>query len=375
MKQAILLCIIICNLLGLHSIQSTPITVGIPNNFEPFIMKQGHMYTGFSIELFREIADEIGLDYAFQDFDTTQAVIDAVSDQTVDLGFGGIPVELKLERRLDYSIPYFESGFQVVIPEPKKELINFELFENIASSIVSTGFLKGVSVLLILMFIASNIVWFSERKHNSAMFPDNYFLGIWESFWWSAVTLTTVGYGDKTPSGFFGRSVALLWMFSGIFLVSFFTANVTSSMTINKVNKQVFSVQDLRGKQVGTVKGSPSEKVLRKVGARVFEFNTIDRTCEAVRRKLLVAAVYDAPSLRYIINIQNQKLEDEPDKARLQLVGEIFNKHFFAFCFPENSPEELKEDVNRALLRLVENGRYNEIYQRWFGTSELSFEL
>ena len=371
MKYYFILCAILFNFAGLHSIHATAITVGIPNNFEPFIMQHGDSYTGFTIELFQEIAEEIGLKYRFKEYNTTQDVINAVTNKEISIGFGGVPVELKLERLLDYSIPYFESGYQVVIPEPKKEFINFELFENIASSIVSTGFLKGLSVLLILMFIASNIVWFSERKHNSAMFPDNYFLGIWESFWWSAVTLTTVGYGDKTPSGFVGRSVALLWMFSGIFLVSFFTASVTSSMTVNKVNKQVFSVQDLRGKQVGTVKGSPSAKLLKKVGARVFEFNTIDRTCEAVRRRLLVAAVYDAPSLRYIINLQNQKLNEEPNKAKLQLIGDIFNKHFFAFCFQENSDIAIKENVNRALLRLIENGRYDDIYQRWFGTDGL----
>lgn len=46
--------------------------------------------------------------------------------------------------------------------------------------------------------------------------------------WWSMVTITTVGYGDLTPSGTPGRMIGILLMFSGIGVLSMFTATVAS---------------------------------------------------------------------------------------------------------------------------------------------------
>ncbi|WP_293108693.1 potassium channel family protein [Moorena sp. SIOASIH] len=52
--------------------------------------------------------------------------------------------------------------------------------------------------------------------------------GIWESLWWSLVKATTVGYGDKSPVSFVGRLVAIVWMFTGLFVVAYFTAAITA---------------------------------------------------------------------------------------------------------------------------------------------------
>ena len=45
------------------------------------------------------------------------------------------------------------------------------------------------------------------------IFENIYF---WDSFWWSLVTVTTVGYGDFIPQTFLGRTVATALMFTGV---------------------------------------------------------------------------------------------------------------------------------------------------------------
>ncbi len=53
------------------------------------------------------------------------------------------------------------------------------------------------------------------------------------ALWFAAVTMTTVGYGDKTPQTPLGRFLAFLWMFFGILLVSAFTGAFASSLTVS----------------------------------------------------------------------------------------------------------------------------------------------
>jgi voltage-gated potassium channel len=55
------------------------------------------------------------------------------------------------------------------------------------------------------------------------------FFSIWQGMWWSVQTVTTVGYGDVTPTSTAGKFLASGVMLAGIALVAVVTAAVTSS--------------------------------------------------------------------------------------------------------------------------------------------------
>jgi voltage-gated potassium channel Kch len=50
-----------------------------------------------------------------------------------------------------------------------------------------------------------------------------------EALWWSAQTVTTVGYGDVVPADPLGRAIGLLVMLVGIAFVAVVTATITAS--------------------------------------------------------------------------------------------------------------------------------------------------
>ena len=52
--------------------------------------------------------------------------------------------------------------------------------------------------------------------------------GLWDSFWWTIVTITTVGYGDITPVTTGGRVLAILLMLGGIATMGAATAAITA---------------------------------------------------------------------------------------------------------------------------------------------------
>ena len=94
------------------------------------------------------------------------------------------------------------------------------------------------------------------------MFPQEYLKGIWEAYWWSVVTVVTVGYGDKAPIGVAGRIIATIWMFTGVLLVSYFTASVSSALTVQQLETSIQGLEDLNGKRVATVEGSTAAEYL-----------------------------------------------------------------------------------------------------------------
>jgi len=52
-------------------------------------------------------------------------------------------------------------------------------------------------------------------------------------------------------------------------------------------------------------------------------------------------------------------------KGKVQVVGPIFRKENYGIVFPDKSP--LRKRVNEALLKLRENGTYDQLYKKWFG--------
>ena len=58
--------------------------------------------------------------------------------------------------------------------------------------------------------------------------PDS-FHDIWSGLWWSAQTVTTVGYGDVLPSSAAGRTLAVLVMMTGVTFLTVTSAAIASA--------------------------------------------------------------------------------------------------------------------------------------------------
>jgi voltage-gated potassium channel len=90
---------------------------------------------------------------------------------------------------------------------------------------------------VLLLFCASLTVLDAERGHagaNITAFPD--------ALWWSATTITTVGYGDRFPVTAEGRSVAVGLMLGGIALLGVVTASIASWL-VQRVSETEESAQ------------------------------------------------------------------------------------------------------------------------------------
>jgi voltage-gated potassium channel len=85
------------------------------------------------------------------------------------------------------------------------------------------GALTSVAILAVLLIIFSSIAILQVEKD-----PNSNIKSAEDAIWWSYVTITTVGYGDKFPVTTEGRIIAAILMTAGVGLFGTFTAFVAS---------------------------------------------------------------------------------------------------------------------------------------------------
>lgn len=316
-------------------------------SFPPFVFIESgaDSPSGYSIDLWDDIATRLDVKYEFVVFDTVKEMLEAVEAEEVDAAIAGISITAAREEKVDFSHNFYETGLQILIlDEPQNPAMTFVVF------LFSRETLNALAILCGISLGAAHLMWFAERHRNPEMFPQTYFLGIWEAFWWSLVTATTVGYGDKSPVSAIGRLVAMIWMFAGIFVVAYFT----SAITTNRLESKITSLDDLQDKRVGVVADTTSADYVRgRRQIKGVEFQTNEEAYEALKKHQVQAVVSDAPTLLYYV-AQN------PD---FRLVGDLFEKQNYAIALPTKS--ESIEPINRIILQLREEGRLLALEQKW----------
>jgi ABC-type amino acid transport substrate-binding protein len=333
-----------------------PVTVEVAI-FPPNVMESPHNseeLAGFDIDLWKEIAHIAKIEYVFRrvPFDELIRDIEAAEPDARIVGLAGITVKEEREERMDFSHPYMRSGLRILAQtDTTPQVIR------LGRVFLDSGASVWMMYLVAFLILCSHLLFFAER--NTRSLSNSYIPGIFEAAWCVLATMTTVGYGDITPHSWRGRIAAFLVMVTGIGLFGIVVAEMSAGLTLQQLSSDILGPEDLRGKTIATVAGSTSVNVASRFGARVLERPTIDEAYEEARSGAADAVVFDAPTLLYYMTSQQP--------ADLGLAGETFDEQVYAIAFPAGS--ELREPVNRALLRIQESGVYDRIYQKWFGTA------
>ncbi len=319
----------------------------------PFAMKtEGGIWKGVSIDLWREIAEKLNLDYDFRER-TLEEILQSMRDGTSDVAVGGLTVTNTRERDMDFTHSFYTSGLSIaVVPEPSSSP-----FRAVFRVLFSWDFLKIVVGLVAILMVVGILIWSFERHQNKGQFGGSAAKGLGSGFWWSAVTMTTVGYGDKAPATFSGRLLAVFWMFASLVMVSIFTASVASLLLVDQLQSKVSGLKDLPNVRVGTLADSTSESFLTRQKIRCRKFDTVGEALTALRDDELDAVVHDAPMLRYAIQSDFRN-----DLAVLEIRFETQN---YSIALPTNS--DLRESVNQAMLDITAEPEWQNTLYRYLG--------
>ena len=101
----------------------------------------------------------------------------------------------------------------------------------------------AITLSLFLIVISSISVFIIENPVNPL------FASLFDSFWWSVITLTTVGYGDIVPITPEGKFFSVLLIGMGIGLIGTFTGYITDYFIEDEeINERLIRIEDKMNK-------------------------------------------------------------------------------------------------------------------------------
>lgn len=324
-----------------------PLRVAI-SPFAPFVIMDGKP-RGYSIDIWEAIAEAEKLDFRYiKEISVKEKLRSLVQYGKADVAVGGITITEDREESVDFSHTTFKSGLDIMVLE-KGEISLMKTIKSLSSGPTA----RIALAFLILVLVSAHLMWLVERGRDN--FNDKYWIGVPEAVYWAIVTASTVGYGDKAPGKPLGRALACLMIIVALPMFCLFTAELTSSFTLQAIGSDIRGPDDLSGRRVGVVAGTTSEEWARE-DARCI---VID--CADIKQATLLltsgdvdAVVYDRPNLKY----------HAKSNPKVAVVGKVFGSQDLGFAFRPGDP--LREKVNRALLKIRESGEAERIRKKWF---------
>lgn len=127
-------------------------------------------------------------------------------------------------------------------------------------------------------------------------------------------------------------------------------------------DSNIASAKDIKGKVVavqnGTTGMDAAENILGKGSPNVKKFEDNNLAIQELLNGGADAVLADN-------TIVEEYAKNNPDKKLKVVSDDSFASEFYGLLFPKES--KLKDDFDKAINAIFDNGKYTEIYQKWFG--------
>ncbi len=318
----------------------------------PFVIHDGAgAYSGICMDLWRKTANALQLNSEYE-LVSLHELLDGVENGRFDIAVAPLTITPEREHQLDFSHAYYSSGLGVAVHRRAPARL-----VRVVARLVHSGFTRALLLLFLTLLTGGTLVWLFERKLNAEHFGGRWYEGIGAGLWWSAATISTVGYGDKSPRTLLGRFIGILWIFMGILVFSSFTAAVTTALTMSHFEASIAVPEDLAAMRIGALEDSFGKEYAQKLGLHPEMYASLGEAFAAIANGHIEAVVSDAPLMRYVIS------RDYP--STLEVLPEILAREQYGFAFPQGS--SLREGVNRAMLDITGRQDWQETLVSYLG--------
>lgn len=318
----------------------------------PFVKLPGTPVSGFSIEVWQEVARRLGVGTNWTVLpDLSEAAqLSAVAEGRADVAISSLAIAPGAEAAVDFTVPYFEAGLQILVGTEEAGSLSALL-----SAVGSTAVLGLLGGGLALVLILAHALWLVERRSNPA-FRRGYLRSVGEGVWGVLLIIATGEHGDReTPRVLKRVAVGGMWLL-GVLMIAQFTATVTSALTVDQLRHSIQGPGDLAGRTIATAPGSVAAAWLTSQGLPFVPLTDTEQAYAMLVAGDIDAVVYGAPQLRHWLAGRG--------RSAASLVGPAFRTQRYAVAVGIDSP--WRRRINEALLAMQADGTADEIEARWF---------
>ena len=333
------------------------LTVGVAE-CPPFVIFEDGQYSGLAIFLWERVGEQLQLDWDYTEY-SLGGLLETISQQEEinlpDVGISCTSVTAGREELIDFSHSYNETYTAIAVRETT-------LWSAITGFFASPQVLKAILIVLGFAALIGAVFYLLEGKANKKLFSNHSFLGRLLEPIIIGIMFVTNGpiryYQFKTLTA---RSLATVLTLSSTFLIAGVTAMLASSFTLNAMQTEVRTLDDLRSLQVAALSSSTSSSILESNGILHQTRPDLDSLISDLDKGLLDAVVADAAFLKYRIN---QGKQQGQFKSLTVLPYELEAQNY-AFVLVEDS--SLRENINRAMLSVRAQRQWREKLAEYLG--------
>jgi len=310
--------------------------------------------SGVSVDLWRRVAEELGWEYKFTPISQMDSILSGLEQGRFDAAIGAITITPDREARVDFSYPAHRSGVAVAL---RKETGPVAAISSYLTVAMDLGYLiLGILALLLLL---GAVIWLVERPRRSEMKPhESRVTTFLEGLYWAVVTMTTVGYGDKTPKTPLGQLVAVVWMLTSLALVSLLSASLVSRLAAERVeNSSIRTESDLSARKLAAVAQSSGAEYLDGLQLKYQKYDTLAEALSSLADGRSNAVVNSVGALQYLVVSRFSQV--------IYVQRSLLAPAFMAIALPEKSP--LKRPVDRALIKITASPEWKSVEELYFG--------
>ncbi|XP_062609796.1 glutamate receptor ionotropic, kainate 2-like isoform X2 [Saccostrea cucullata] len=339
------------------------------------------LYEGFCIDLLKEMAAIVGFEYKIVPVEDGlygmlndgewNGIVRELIDRKADLAVAALTISYLREQYIDFTKPFLNLGISILFKTPERKKPGLFSFLNplaleIWVYVVAAYMLVSFCIFVLARF--SPYEWYNPHPCNPDTDTVQNTFDLSNSFWFSVGTLMQQG-SDVNPRAISTRIVGATWWFFTLIIISSYTANLAAFLTVERMISPIESAEGLAAQnkiKYGTLEGGSTMTFFRdsKIDTyrRMWHFM---RTNPDMFVKDANEGVTKVKAGNYAYLMESTSIEYEVQQnCDLMQVGGLLDSKGFGVATPMGSP--LRDKLSLAILHLQEDGKVQELYNKWW---------
>ncbi|CAF0766812.1 unnamed protein product [Rotaria sp. Silwood1] len=316
---------------------------------------------GLVADLIRELQQKMHFNYTIDVADLSTSyhslVASVASDnRQYDIVLSDIRITSGRLLTVDFSTPFHENTFRIITRQHpySSSLSLFSCFNPFTWDVWVAIFAIMIYSGIIIYFFEYKNIKIENRQSQSDL--KDMIIGIYH-----ALTSILIMSGDIRLATASSRLTVLGLYALGVILVATYTANLSSFLTLNRVQPSISGIDDIKNgripfSRIGIVTNSAaSDYYIQNISSKYYPLSTAEEMYSKLLDHTIDASIWDSSVIEYAVN---NYFCDE-----LTVTGVGFVKSSFGIVLPKNWI--YKRDLDVHILALRESERLESLEKMW----------